>query len=500
MAVRAEIYKNTISIGFCQLLSIALSMFVPYLFISNYGSSLNGLLATLSQIFAYIGIIEFGLGAATQMSLLPYLAKDDKDGISNILYISKAYYQKISIYYTIIYSSLAFILPFIIKTEVNYWTIFFIVIIEGASGTINFLFLTFWKMLLITDGKSHIIEKVNLIYKLFATVLKLILAYYSVNIIAIEVIYLFITVFTILIYRCYIKRFYSWIDIKNKVNPINKLNGRLSYAINAIAGTVLNSTDLVLLSIIFNTAYSSVYAVYNMIYLALNQLLTSVYFGISYILGKAYHKDINLYIKLHYAFETVFIMAISALMSCCSVLMIPFVKIYTQGITDIDYIYKYFPLLFGLTHILTWDRYVSGYLLYVAGKANVEARYSIVEASINIFLSILLSITIGIYGLLIGTVIALSYKVVKMTYYANSIILNKSSFNSYKTIIINLAIYLLIEIFCHLCPLKIISLIEFFKVATVTFILVTLIYFLINLMFNYEIFKSILTLKKIQLT
>ena len=491
---RKEAYYNAIISGACQVIIIILGFLVPRLFISNYGSNVNGLLGTISQIFTYVALIESGIGAATQNALYKPIAASDNKRICEILTASKKYYHKVTVYYALVVAGMAFALPFVIKTDVDYWTIVGIVIFEGASGVVNFWFLEHWKMLMAAEGKQHVIARIDLVSRVLSYLVKIILAYMMVNIVFIQAGYFVVALVALFLYRRYIKKQYAWVHYTDADESIPELKDRNSYVVNDVAWTVFSSTDMVLISIIFNTAYASVYSVYNMVYNALTALMNSIYNSVAYVLGQNYHKDIELYKKLHDSYELVFIIEISALMSCCSVLMIPFISFYTRGVSDINYIYKFFPLLFGLVQILSWDRYVSGNLLLVDGKAKRAASYSVVEAILNVTFSILLSLIIGIYGIIIATVVALLYKVIRLTYDANHMILKRSSSGTVKRILCNLFVYLSIEVFSWIKPISVNSIAEFILAGVLTVIAVGLYYFGANMLVNLPTMKTIYSL------
>ena len=100
----------------------------------------------------------------------------------------------------------------------------------------------------------------------------------------------------------------------------------------------------------------------------------------------------------------------------CIILTIPFVKLYTVGITDVNYIYTQLPLLFSLIQILSWSRYVSGNLTGIAGYAKQTSYISLLEAILNLTLSILFVYKYGIVGVLFATLISLPLKVI-MVYF-----------------------------------------------------------------------------------
>lgn len=111
----------------------------------------------------------------------------------------------------------------------------------------------------------------------------------------------------------------------------------------------------------------------------------------------------------------------------------PFVKLYTDGITDIEYINQWYPLLFSFIPLLSWCRYVPNNLAGISGNFKKNAIYSIIEAVLNLSLSFILVFFLDIIGVLIATVVALPIRVFLLNYLSEKHILKR---NGIKTIII----------------------------------------------------------------
>ena len=72
------------------------------------------------------------------------------------------------------------------------------------------------------------------------------------------------------------------------------------------------------------------------------------------------------------------------------------------------------------------------------------------EAAINLTVSIVLSNVIGIYGVLLGTIIALLYRSNDIIIYANRKILNRSPWKTYSKFLANLAVFGCVVLVEHL--------------------------------------------------
>ena len=114
------------------------------------------------------------------------------------------------------------------------------------------------------------------------------------------------------------------------------------------------------------------------------------------------------------------------MVSTAYVLILPFVRLYTRGVNDVDYIYQILPLLFCLVQLLSWSRNVAGNLTGVAGYAKQVSYASLIEAFTNIVFSVILVFHFGIVGVLIATVIALPVKVIYCVYLTDKKIMKRS--------------------------------------------------------------------------
>ena len=151
---KSKLLKNVITGFGGQFIAIILGLIVPRLFITSYGSDINGLLGTITQIFTYMALMEAGIGQAARNALYRPISQKDQTEINNVLSVAQNYFRRLSVYYVAGVIALAFLLPFVVKTKVSYLTIFLIVIFEGLSGAISFYFIQTQTILLSVDGKS----------------------------------------------------------------------------------------------------------------------------------------------------------------------------------------------------------------------------------------------------------------------------------------------------------------------------------------------------------
>lgn len=428
--MKRKLYMNLIVSVFSNVVLLILSLIIPRLFLLQYGSDTNGLLTTLSQIFAYIALLEAGISQATLVQLYGPLKSGDKKQVSEIMSISRSYYRKVTGIYALLVLTIAAATPLIIKSELNYSTIFLCVIFEGAAGVINFYFFSSQTILLNADGRGYVNELTNLVGKTASYVVKIILALTGVSIVLIQFGSFVISLSKMLFYNIYMEKNYPWVDYKISTNKAKKLPDRNSFIVSELAWTLFSSTDAIVLSVFCSTKMASVYSINNMAFVAINSLVSAAYFGIRYILGKAYHEGIDAYRCVHDSFNAVFMGIITALMGVSVLMLDSFIVLYTDGVQDIKYSYFWLPVLFCLIQMLSWSRYVSGNLTGIAGYAKQVSKISLAEAGINVVLSVVFVNIWGIYGVVLATVVALPIKVLYTNYISDKFVMRRSGFST----------------------------------------------------------------------
>lgn len=122
------------------ILTSAIALLIPRLVISNYGSEVNGLILSVTQVFAYFSLLEASVGLASIQALYKPISIDDRISVNKILSASNNYFKKSSLYYLISIVILSMIYTNFVNAEVSKTTIVMIIIITGLSGLVSFSF------------------------------------------------------------------------------------------------------------------------------------------------------------------------------------------------------------------------------------------------------------------------------------------------------------------------------------------------------------------------
>ena len=178
------------------------------------------------------------------------------------------------------------------------------------------------------------------------------------------------------------------------------------------------------------------------------------------------------------------------------ILTLPFMKLYTSGMTDYNYINVWLPPLFVSVQFLSIARFAANNLVNIAGHFKKTQNRAILETAINVVLSVAFAFKFGIYGILFGTIAALFYRTNDFLIYSNRVILNESSWPSYRVWITNTAV----AAACFAYFYNHIDLCRSYYQLVVTGIIYSLIILLIfiagNLILNFNMMKANLSLIK----
>ena len=488
-----------------QFLILATSIILPRFILVSFGSEINGVVSTITQIFTYIALLEAGIGNASLNRLYKNLAENDKDGISQTVSATHRYFCQMLPIYGVCVIAFAIIFPFVIDTEISKSTIIGIILIQGTSGALNFYFTNTYTQLLIADGRNYISSNLNLMVKLLSTISQIVLITCGLDIVAVQLSFLGAYIIKAIIINVYVKRKYPWLIQQRNANT-KILEQRNSFLIHEVSGVVFQSTSVVLISLFCSLEEASVYSIYNMVFVGLSSIFNILFKGVDFKLGTLFHEDRDKYVKLHDVYETFYSFFVFSLISTAIVVILPFIKLYTEGINDANYIDVFLPILFSIIQILSCGRAVTSKLISVSGRAKNTVPNCLAEMVINIVASVIFVNLLGMQGALLGTIVALLYRSNDMIIYANKRILNRRPIQAYKTLILNLAVFAITAIITMIYPIQISNYFDFVIKGLFVLVATSVIYFAINVSLNkifretiIEVFKKIKTYKFVKI-
>lgn len=460
MRKRDGIYNLLFGFG-AQLTTMALGLFIPRLFMVEFGSASNGLISSLNQIFAYASLLEAGVGVSALQALYKPIAQDDKQGISGIVAATDHYFRRTGIAYGVLVFLLALCYPLLVDSEISYWTCFWVIISMGVFGVIRYFFQGKYVILLQAQGKTYITSNISTIGTILANACRIGIMLTGGGLILVQSAYCLCNFLPMLYVAYYIRKHCNWLDLSIKPD-LKALDQKYSVLLHSVSGLIFYSTSSIVLSIFCNLKVVSVYVVYALVFTMLGSIIGTVSTSITFALGQIFQVDRERYAKLQDTWENYFLAFVFSLLTTAYLLILPFIQLYTKGVDDIDYIVPALPVLFFAVNALDYGRKTSSQIINFAGHFRQTLWRSLLESSINITVSIICVIYFGIYGVLLGALTALIYRSNDMILYANRKIMHRSPWPTYRRWILNLGTTLLFIYIVRLLPIHIDDYLSFF--------------------------------------
>lgn len=424
-----------------QIITIACGMLIPKLYIVNFGSQVNGFLSSVNQVFVYIALLEAGVGTATVQALYRPVSKESKGDINSILAATHRQYRRTGYLYLVAVVVLAAVFPLVVQSDIGWQTIVPVILLHGAGGVLTYFLQGKYRLLMQAEGKNYIIAGVTTVVSVLVSLSKVVVVLLGGNIVQIQFVYLLIYALQSAYYIIYIRRHYKWLDVHVKPN-YDAISQSKSVLVQQIAQMVFHNTDTLLLTLFCGLEVASVYAVLNTFFEMISTLIENINNGFVFRLGQQYNTDKESYIRNYNTYEVYYTTLSFALYCITYIFIMPFMRLYSSGFADAqDYLLPMLPVLFVMIKLQVSGRAPAGYTINYAGHFKQNQTPALLEAGLNLVVSIIAIQFWGIYGALIGTIVALLYRSNQIILYTNHKLLNRSAWKTYRTWLINIALF-----------------------------------------------------------
>lgn len=427
---------NTIIGLLSQIVTFICGFIVPRIILNYYGSEVNGLVSSIINFLSFISLAECGIGVVVQSSLYKPLADNDLDGISRIIISSNRFFRKIGLLLACYVIILLFVYPRIITTGFSYWYVCTLLLVISISTFIQHYVCMSYRLLVSADQVGYVQQLLQILTQSLIAAVSIFIAHAGFSIQVFKLSSSLILFLQPIILTIYIKKHYK-LDTSLELveEPIKqKWNGLAQH----IAYVILNNTDTVVLSLLSTLTNVSIYNIYYLVVNGIKTLIISVVSGMQSLLGNMYAKgETETLIKTFSIYETIIHTCVTFLFGTTCFLITPFVLVYTAGVTDADYNAPLFGCLISLAQMAYCIRLPYNAMVFAAGHYKQTQMSAIIEAIINVSLSVILVLKFGLIGVSIGTLLAMSYRTVYLAFYLSQDILHRKMSYFLKHIIVD---------------------------------------------------------------
>lgn len=424
MTRKRKMLYNTASALIYQVIAVLCGFVLPKILIPYYGSSVNGLINSITNFMSFITLCECGVGAVVQSALYKPLAdKDDKE-ISKVVVSSKRFFNKILILLSIYIVILLIVYPRIVGKEFGLlYTALLILILAFQYIAQYYLFLTY-RLLLNADQLSFVQLLVHSIALIINTIMTVLLVHFGATIHVVKLASAIIFFIQPVILKMYVDRHYDLnLKIRLTEEPIKqKWNGFAQH----IASVILSNTDVAVLTVFSSLQNISIYNVYYLVANGLRQLFLSAMTGVQALLGNIYAKGEKSNLQTVFSLlELTVHTVVTLVFTVSAILIIPFVRVYTKNFIDANYIAPIFAILLVSAYAAYTIRLPYDMMVKAAGHYRETQASAIVESVINVIISITFVFKFGLIGVAIGTLVAMVYRTIYFVIYLSKNIIRR---------------------------------------------------------------------------
>lgn len=405
-----------------QLITTVCGLVVPHILLTAFGSEAYGITVSITQFLSYISLLESGIGGVARAKLYAPLATHNDREISAVYYAIKHFFQYVAVVFLvyslglgIFYRDLAHVTLF------SRGYIFALVLVIGISTLAKYMGGLANLTLLVADQRHYVNNFVLSATTILNTLVLVLLTSLKADLILVKLGSSLIFVARPLFYTLYVRKHYHLIRTGEKAALEQKWTGLGQH----IAYFLHRNTDIVLLTLFANPRLVSVYSVYSLVISSIRSITEAFSGGMEARFGELIARgELDELRRVYQRYKRLMTMASLVLFGCTGILIVPFVRLYTAGITDADYIQPMFSIILLLAEAVNCLLLPCASLPIAANHLKQTRWGAYGEAAINIALSCILIQWDPLLGVAIGTLIATVFRGAYYVLYASRHILH----------------------------------------------------------------------------
>lgn len=422
----SKLIKNTVLGILFKLLIMVFTFVNRTIFIHILGEQYLGISGLYSNILSVLSLADLGINSVLMFFLYEPLVHKDERKLSSLIAYFKKIYRFIAVLIFGVGISLIPFLPYLVNgSNLNESELICFYVLYLINTCLSYL-AVYKSTILIADQNAYIVNTVNFIFTVIQSLLQIGILYFTEN----------YTLYLIAVISCTLGNNVTLTLISNRKYPflrsvvtnfdIGDLKREIfsnikSVFLYRIGGTIMNSTDNILISILIGTTVVGYYSNYSLIITNLTSLLMFFSQAMMTSMGN-FGVDSDADLKEHVFRSSMLIYTLIGTFaaSCIVCMMNDFMGIWLNSNTyllDETFVWVLaFKLFIDIITSPNWTFRESAGLFR-------EVRYiMIIAAIINIVLSILLSNPCGLAGIILATSLS---KIATLYWYEPRIFYNK---------------------------------------------------------------------------
>lgn len=415
---------NTLCEILREVITAVCGLILPRLILSHFGSTYNGITQSITQFISCVSLLKSGIGSVTRAALYKPLADNDHEAISEVVNATQHFMRKISLCFLGGVLVFAALYPILVKSYIDWFSAALLVIIISLSTFAQYYFGLTYQMVLQADQRNYIISLVQIASVIVNTLVAAVLIQMGNGIHVVKLGSAIVYMLPPLFYFFYTRKRYH---INRQVKPnYSIISQRWDAFGHQLANFINDNTDVMVITILLGVKEVSFYTVYYMIAHNIRVVVMAFSTGTQGAFGNMLVKGERDNLRRRFdQFELMMFLVTTILYVTTAILFLPFIRLYMSGVNDYDYLSMPFAILICVAHYFECVKAPYSMLIFAKGSFKETKTDSYIEAGINIVSSIILARLIGINGIIIGTILAAVYRVLRFNAFVSNSIIEK---------------------------------------------------------------------------
>lgn len=399
--------RNTIYGILTQIITVLISFVTRTVFIKYLSVDYLGVNGLFTNILTVLSLAELGFGGAMVYSMYQPLAEKDRTTIKGLMTFYSKIYKVIGFSVSVLGLLLVPFLDSLIRDTTNIDNLRVIYLLFLLNSVASYFF-AYKRSILQADQKQYVISKNHLNFNVIKALLQIIVIVIFENYLFYLSVQVLSTILENLIISKKVNTLYPYLkdDSESKLNEKERKSiwsNVKALMIYKVGSTMLDGTDNIIISVFVGVSAVGYLSNYTLIVGAVTMVLQQINSAITgsignYVSTEETEKQEELLFKVSFVYFILFGFSFVSLLT----LLNPFISLWLGEEFTLS-IFSVFVISFNwyLTGIMSpiWTfRATKG--LFIYGKYRPA-----ISAVINVFVSTLLALNLGLFGVLIGTTI-----------------------------------------------------------------------------------------------
>lgn len=393
---------NAVSALMMTLVNGLMGIVVTRFVIESFGSDFNGLNSTANQIVNVLLVLEGGFTMASNVALFAPLTQGDYDLVNGVLAATRSKFRKIGLIFLGVGCVIAVAYGFVVNSALPTEFVATVIVMTVVPAAFNLFYATTYRVLLQTQQREYVINVITIITLFLGHLSNIIMITMDGPMWMVRFNTMVFNLLNSVMIAFYVKRKVTFLNLNVPPRP-ELIKGTGDVMAQRITGVIYNSAPIVFLSIspTGGTLLASVYAVYNNVFTMLKSLLHGVIdaprLSFGQMLTERKREEVwQVFAQYEYtAFSAIFVL----LTTCCTLIM-PFIGLYMDGITDANYFDMVIAIFMVLITVVEMLHIPSGHLINMAGEFRISKNFQVISCAVLLIAMFVGGSVWGVYGML----------------------------------------------------------------------------------------------------